>query len=110
MRSRSGASCPSSEAACLLGQELAVADERGHRRQQLLAHVGKPRPALAIGVTRARSRPSPGAALMSRPAPSRRSIFSSRRGELDRLGVVVVAARRQRLLPVARHRVRGQAR
>ena len=49
MRSRSGASSPELQAACLLGQELAVADQRGHRRQQLLAHVGKPRPALAIG-------------------------------------------------------------
>ena len=67
-----GGELPELQAVCLLGQELAVADQRGHRRQQLLAHVGKPRPALAIG-------DHGGLGHGRRPAPSRRSIFSSRR-------------------------------
>ena len=32
-----------------LGQQLAIADQRHHRRQQLLAHVGEPRPPFAGG-------------------------------------------------------------
>ena len=77
----------------LLEQHLAVADDVAERRAQLVARVGEDG---GLGCSRRRLRPEERLDLPQQP------------GQLDGLGVVVVAARGQRLVAIARHRVRGQ--
>jgi hypothetical protein len=66
-----------------LHQQLAVADQRRDRRQQLLAHVGEARPTLAVGIGgrfgHGSHRSGTAGPSHDAPAPSRRSIFSSSR-------------------------------